>query len=396
MFKPLVVRKDIYWVGALDFDIRVFDIIMHTDNGTTYNSFVVKGANKNVLFEVAKEAFFDEFYERLATVIKPEELDYIVVDHAEPDHTGSLFKLLERCKNATVVGTPTALKFVAQIANREFTSLAVKDGETLDIGGKTLKFIYAPFLHWPDSMYTYIPECRTLFTCDSFGCHYCDENVFNDKIHGDFYEAYKYYFDNIMGPFKSHVLDALKKIKDLDIETICNGHGPVIREDVQKYVDMYEKWSTPAKKDRKSIVIAYVSAYGYTAKMAKAIADAIRSAGDIDVYAYDLVKDDTAGLQVQMHEADGLLFGSPTIVSDALPPIMNLLNELNPVIHKGKIAGAFGSYGWSGEAVPNIEGRIKQLRFKIPVNGLKINFNPSEEQLKEAEAFGKAFAEALM
>jgi len=394
--RGLSVKDDIYWAGILDKDIRVFDIIMRTEYGTTYNAYVVKGKDKNVLVEVAKEMFFDEFLERLQSVIDPADIDYIVLNHSEPDHSGSLKQLLPYCPNAVVIASGAALRFLKEITNMEFNARQVKDGDKIDIGGKTLQFIMAPFLHWPDTMFTYMPESKTLFSCDAFGCHYCDEKVFNDLVEGDFYDAYKYYFDNIMGPFKKYVLDALDKIKDLPIETICNGHGPVIRKDPQKYIEMYRAWAAPAQKHGKSVVIAYVSAYGYTKKMAQYIATGLISAGDIDVSLYDFVYDDINAAMRTIGEADGVLLGSPTLVGDALPPILNILSHLNPYVHKGKMMGAFGSYGWSGEAVPNLEERIRELRFQIPVPGLRINFSPSDAQLKECEAFGIKFAEALM
>ena len=390
----LQVKGGIYWVGSLDKEIKVFDIIMRTDFGTTYNAYVIKGKEKNVLVEVSKDSKFGEFFERLQSVINPADLDYIVLNHAEPDHSGSLKQLLPYCPKAVVVATGTALRFLKDIVNAEFPSHQVNEGDTIGLGGKTLRFIMAPFLHWPDTMFTYVPEEKALFSCDSFGCHYCDENVFNDLIEGDFYEAYQYYFDNIMGPFKKNVLEALDKIKDLPIETICNGHGPVIRKDPQKYMEMYRVWATPAPKGRKTAVIAYVSAYGYTKRMALSIAEGVKSAGGVDVSLYDFVYDDVDAATRAIEAADGVLLGSPTLVGDALPPIANILTHLNPYFHRGKMMGAFGSYGWSGEAVPHIMERLAQLKLATPLEGFRVQFNPSEEQLAAAFEFGKKFGEA--
>ena len=396
MLQGLNVKDDIYWVGSLDKDLKIFDIIMHTDFGTTYNAYVVKGAEKTVLIEISKEQFFDEFFERLQSVADPAKIDYIVLNHTEPDHSGSLKQLLPHCPNAVIVASATGLRFLKDIAHAEFPSRQANDGDCINIGGKTLRFISAPFLHWADSMFTYIPEDKALFPCDSFGCHYCDERVFNDLIEGDFYDAYKYYFDNIMGPFKKNVLDALEKIKDLPIETICNGHGPVIRKDPQKYIGMYREWASPAPKTGKSVVIAYVSAYGYTKMMAQAIADGVKSAGGIEVSMFDMVHGDVNAATRAVDAADGVLLGSPTLVGDALPPIMNILTRLNPYYNRGKMMGAFGSYGWSGEAVPNLEERIKELKMQMPVPGLRVRFRPTDEQLNECRSFGEKFAAALL
>ena len=389
---------DLWWVGVEDHDLRVFDIVMHSDWGTSYNAYAVRGTEGVALFETVKEKFFDEYLANLKEVCSLDEVRYIVVDHTEPDHSGSLEKLLELAPNATVVGSATALTFLKEIVNRPFASRAVKDGETIDLGGRTLTFLSVPFLHWPDSMYTYIPELGALFTVDSFGCHYADDRVFNDLIDGDFTEAYKYYFDCIMGPFKPFVLKALDKIKGLDIRFIGNGHGPVLRADIPKYLEMYRAWATPVVKpaDERRVAIAYVSAYGYTKQLAGVIADALAEGGVKHVELYDLVEQDLETARAAVQSADAFLLGSPTLVGDALPPIYEMLVGLNPIIHKGKPAGAFGSFGWSGEAVPKLTAQMQAIGLALPVEGLMVRFKPSEAQLAVARLFGLNFAAAVL
>ena len=389
---------DLWWVGVEDHDLRVFDIVMHSDWGTSYNAYAVRGTEGVALFETVKEKFFDEYLANLKEVCSLDEVRYIVVGHTEPDHSGSLEKLLDLTPNATVVGSATAITFLKEIVNKPFASRAVKDGETIDLGGRTLSFLSVPFLHWPDSMYTYIPELGALFTVDSFGCHYADDRVFNDLIDGDFTEAYKYYFDCIMGPFKPFVLKALDKIKGLDIRFIGNGHGPVLRTDIPKYLEMYRAWATPVvvPADERRVAIAYVSAYGYTKQLAGVIADALAEGGVKHVELYDLVECDLETARAAVQSADGFLLGSPTLVGDALPPIYEMLVGLNPIIHKGKPAGAFGSYGWSGEAVPKLTAQMQAIGLKLPVEGLKVRFKPSEAQLAEARQFGLDFAAAVL
>ena len=389
---------DLWWVGVEDHDLRVFDIVMHSDWGTSYNAYAVRGTEGVALFETVKEKFFDEYLANLKEVCSLDEVRYIVVGHTEPDHSGSLEKLLELTPNATVVGSATAITFLKEIVNKPFASRAVKDGETIDLGGRTLSFLSVPFLHWPDSMYTYIPELGALFTVDSFGCHYADDRVFNDLIDGDFTEAYKYYFDCIMSPFKPFVLKALDKIKGLDIRFIGNGHGPVLRTDIPKYLEMYRAWATPVAvpADERRVAIAYVSAYGYTRQLAGVIADALAEGGVKHVELYDLVECDLETARAAVQSADGFLLGSPTLVGDALPPIYEMLVGLNPIIHKGKPAGAFGSYGWSGEAVPKLTAQMQAIGLKLPVEGLKVRFKPSEAQLAEARQFGLDFAAAVL
>lgn len=389
---------DLWWVGVEDHDLRVFDIVMHSDWGTSYNAYAVRGAEGVALFETVKEKFFDEYLQNLKEVCSLDEVKYIVVGHTEPDHSGSLEKLLDLTPNATVVGSATAITFLKEIVNKPFASRAVKEGDTIDLGGRTLTFLSVPFLHWPDSMYTYIPEMKALFTVDSFGCHYADDRVFNDLIDGDFTEAYKYYFDCIMGPFKPFVLKALDKIKPLDIQFIGNGHGPVLRANIPHYLELYRQWATPVvvPADERRVAIAYVSAYGYTKQLAGVIADALAEGGVKHVELYDLVECDLEAARAAVQSADGFLLGSPTLVGDALPPIYEMLVGLNPIIHKGKPAGAFGSYGWSGEAVPKLTAQMQAIGLKLPVEGLKVRFKPSEAQLAEARQFGLDFAAAVL
>ncbi|MBU3179697.1 FAD-dependent oxidoreductase [Clostridium psychrophilum] len=396
--KALEVKKDIYWVGALDPNLRIFDIIMYTPFGTTYNSYVVKGSEKTAVFETVKENFFDEYLERLDSLnIKVEDIDYIVVDHTEPDHSGSVGKLLDIAKNAKVVGSPSAIKFLKQIINKDFEYIAVGDGERINLGNKTLSFISAPFLHWPDSIFTYVVEDKLLITCDSFGSHYSSEAMFNDLNESDknYREALKYYFDAIMGPFKPYVLKAIDKIKDLPIDIICPGHGPILRDDPLGIVNQYKKWSLPEKsKETPEVTICYVSAYGYTQSIANKIEQGIISSSNYKVNMYDVIHHDMNDILKKIDESEGIIFGSPTINGDALKPIWDILINLNPVVHGGKVASAFGSYGWSGEAVPNIKDRLKQINLDLYPE-MVVNFKPSEKDLNFAYKFGESFAKKI-
>ncbi|MCM8710181.1 FprA family A-type flavoprotein [Clostridium sp. SYSU_GA19001] len=403
MMRALEVKKDIYWVGSLDPNLRIFDVIMYTPYGTTYNSYVVKGSEKTALFETVKEKTFEQYLERLKSLnINFDEIAYIIIEHTEPDHAGSVAKLLDYAKNAKIVGSAAAIRFLKQITNRPFEEIIVKQGDTLSLGNKTLRFIEAPFLHWPDSIYTYVEEDHVLMTCDSFGSHYCFDEMFRDLIpkekENEYMDSLKYYYDCIMGPFKPYVLKALDKIKYLEIDTICTGHGPILRGNIEFYKETYRKWSTEtAPSDGKTrVVIPYVSAYGFTEDMANKIAEGIKSRiDDAIVDLFNVIYHKQEDILNKIYWADAVLFGSPTINGDALKPIMELLITMNPLVHGGKIAAAFGSFGWSGEAVPNIESRLKALRMKLITPGLKINFKPSEKELLEAYKFGETVAEKI-
>lgn len=390
------LKQGIHYVGVLDRDLKVFDIIMETKFGTTYNSYLVQGAEKTALIETAKATFLEEYLDRIKAVTDIGKIDYLIVDHTEPDHAGSAQKLLELNPQIEVVGTTGAINFLSQITNAPFQSRAVKDGDEIDLGGKTLRFMVVPNLHWPDTMYTYLPEDKVLFTCDSFGSHYCCEGILRSTVEheDDYLSAAKYYFDNILGPFKPFMNKALDRVEPMEIEMICPGHGPVLDVKLPELYQTYRAWSKVENPNQnKTVVIAYVSAYGYTAQMAGEIAEGVKAKG-VDVKLYDLVTDDQTNLSTDLLYADGILLGSPTILGDALKPIYDLSTTLLPTIHGGKHAAAFGSYGWTGEAVPNLTQRLTQLKMKVS-DGLRLRFKPSAEELAQCRAFGESFAEQL-
>ena len=399
--KTLKLKDNLYWLGVQDPELKVFDIIMTTEFGSSYNSYLLKGSEKTVLFETAKAKFMDQYFAKLGELVDVADIDYLVVSHTEPDHAGSIGKLIEMNPNITVVGSQMAIVFLKEITNGDFKSHVIKDGDTLSIGDKTLRFISAINLHWPDAMYTYIAEDKALVTCDSFGAHFSFDDVLISKLKAKGEEAYQdylgalyYYYATIMKPFRPFVLQAINRIKGLEIDMILTGHGPVLDENPWEVIHLYEEWAAaPPANPKKTVVMPYVSAYGYTAALAGKIAEGIKSVGDYDVKMYDMVETDREEAIPEMLTADGLLFGTPTIVGDALEPIWDLLLGVHPIQVAGKPASAFGSFGWSGEGVPNILARLGQLRMKVFEEGYKARFNPSATQLEGAFAFGKRFAE---
>lgn len=391
--KTLKLRDGFYWVGISDADLRVFDIIMYTEFGTTYNSYILKAGDKTVLFETAKEKYFDDYLEKLREITDIESIDYLVVDHTEPDHAGSVERLLELCPGLKIVATPCAVSFLKEIVNRDFTAITVKDNQEMKIGNRTLRFMVVPNLHWPDTMYTYIEEEQILVTCDSFGSHYASEDVLVSKVTDQegYLRATKYYFDCIIGPFKPFMKEALDRVRQLDVSMICTGHGPVLDTRIDYIMNLYEEWCTVVSPNKKkTVIMPYVSAYGYTRRIGEKIAQGIRDSGDIDVRAYDLVTEDSAKVLEELSFADGILFGTPTIVGEALKPIWDLTTSMFAGTHSGKLASAFGSYGWSGEGVPHILERLRQLRMKV-TDGFTVRFKPSEVQLLDAYEYGYNF-----
>lgn len=392
------ITDDVSWIGILDYDIVTFDIVMETEYGTTYNSYFIN-ADKKAIIETAKEKFADTYISKLKQLTDPSQIEYIIFNHTEPDHSGSLRHVLEQAPHATVVGSGNAIRYLGDMFDFTFKSMVVRDGDTLDLGNKTLKFISAPNLHWPDTMYTYLEDDRLLFTCDSFGAHYCDDRIFDDLV-GDFDEAFKYYFDVILKPYSRFMLKAIEKIRPLEIDAICTGHGAVLRKNWRRYVELSEKYARDyldqtSKEGKKRALITYVSAYGYTREMAEAIAMGIEDGGNIEVKLLDIENIELGDLEAELVRSDALLVGSPTINQNTLLQVYKLFSVINPLRDKGKLAASFGSYGWSGEAPGIIASNLKSLKLRVMDETAAFKFRPGEEKRSELVAYGKNFAAEL-
>lgn len=390
------VTKDISWVGVLDPDLRMFDVVIPTELGTTYNSYLIK-ADKPCLIDTVKAEFSEEFLDRLEQEIDLADLKYLVVNHTEPDHSGSVQPLLERAPHIEVYGSRAAIQFLRQQVQIEFKSVVVTDNDILDLGNKQLKFIMAPFLHWPDTMFTYLEEQNILFTCDGFGSHYSpDKDRLFESDLSDFTPAIKHYYDSIMSPFKPKILEAIAKIKDLNIDLIATGHGPILDKDPWRVIKLYEQWSDFDPQAKKKIVIGYASAYGHTKQMAELIAEGIKTESSLNVTIMDVANTSEAELQAELASFDGIIVGSPTINADVVEPVWRFISYLNGITAKGKLASAFGNYGWSGEAVELLENRLERMRLALVQPGLKIRFGLAEADQQACREFGANFAEAFV
>lgn len=394
----LEISQNVKWIGVLDYDIVSFDIVMKTDYGTTYNSYFID-ARKKTIIDTSKEKFKESFLEKVRSVTDPAEIKYIILNHTEPDHSGNLKHLLKIAPDAIVVGSGNAIRYLKDIIDEPFLFKQVKDGDELDLGNMTLRFIAAPNLHWPDTIYTYLVEEKLLFTCDSFGCHYCHEDMFDDKV-GDFEKAFKYYFNVILKPYSKFMVKAIDKVKTLEIKTICPGHGPILRSDWKKYVDISEQLAVEYLKkihsDIPRVLIAYVSAYGYTKEMAKAIEEGILQVGSIETELMDIEFTTLGAMDTKIMQSAALIVGSPTINQNTLLPVYKLFSVINPVRDKGKPAAVFGSFGWSGEAFEIIAGNLKELKLKLFDFRALYKFYPSEGKSGELREFGQRFASFVL
>jgi flavorubredoxin len=396
--KVLKISEDVSWIGILDKHIVTFDIVMETKEGTTYNSYFIN-AEKKVVIDTVKANYKDTYLDKLRMVTDPASVDYIVVTHTEPDHSGSLMYLLELAPKAVVYGSRQAIGYLQDMVSRPFEFVYVKDGDVLDLGNKTLKFISAPNLHWPDSIYAYLQEDQLLFTCDSFGAHFCRDAMFDDLV-GDYGDSFKYYFDVILKPFSNFMIKAIEKIKLLEINAICPGHGPILRSTWKEKVKLSEKYAEQYIADSlcsdNSILITYVSAYGYTKQMAEAIAEGIREIVDYNINIVDIENIMLGDLEELIVRSKSLLIGSPTINQNTLLPVYRMFALLNPLRDKGKKAAAFGSYGWSGEAVKLIENQLKALKLNVVMEGISSKFSPNDQKHQRMVDFGRNFARYLV
>ena len=375
------IAPNVFYVGMQNPGMRNFDIIMYTEYGTTYNSYLILG-EKNVLIETVHDIYTQEFIERIEEYIPINQLDYVILNHTEPDHSGSLCELLKRNPDLLVIATAAAIKNLGHITNIDFKSRSVKQGDALDLGNdRILEFIIAPNLHWPDTMFTYFRAEKILFSCDMFGSHYCEPFLFDAQLkkYSKYESERKNYFDCIFSPFPKFVRDGLAKIEGLELRAICCSHGPVLTTGIEETIALYKQWSMVKETSTKAVIF-YVSAYGYTKTIAEAMQAHLTVKG-IPVTAYDLLYTSEEESAKMLNEADILLFGSPTINGDALEPVWNLINKTIVPLAKGKPAFVFGSYGWSGEACQFLANRLKELKYNVFSENLRIQFKPSKEEL---------------
>lgn len=402
--ESLKLTENVYWLGVQDHELEVFDVVMETKYGTSYNSYFVRGEEKVALFDTVKAPYFEDYLQKIEKLVSIEDIDYIIVHHTEPDHAGSIEKLIKLNPNITVIASAVAIRYLRNIVNIDFKSQAVKMNDTLDLGGRTLQFISAPNLHWPDTIYSYLVEDEILFTCDSFGSHYAFDGVLMSKLpetkNEDYMDALLNYYNPIFAPFKTYVLKAIASLSRLSIKMICPGHGPVLDTRIEEIIGIYKKWSTEDYSTDKLAVIPFTSAYGYTKAMAQAVKEGILMVNpqvsvrlyDLDIKSFPEVKDQ---LFNDLYAADAIAIGATTVNKDAVPIVWDVLTGMNPVTHGGKFGAAFGSYGWSGEAVDNVHARLTQLKLKM-LEPVKLCFKPDEEKLVDAVALGKSIGRSLL
>jgi len=400
--QAVTLSERVHWIGALDPSLRTFDIILKTANGTSYNAYVVRGSEGVAIIDTVKENFANDFFARLESVARYDEIKVIVLNHLEPDHTGALPELMRRAPQAQLYISQKAQSMLKALLKQDaFDFTPVFTGDKVSLGDRTLTFFHTPYLHWPDTQCTYLVEEKTLFSGDVFGCHFCDARLFNDEV-GDFRFSFEYYYAHIMRPFKDYVNRALVLLEPLlPLNKILPAHGPLLRDQPQRYVQRYRELSRPALESEisageKTLLIFYISSYGNTRRMAEAIYEGAMAVEHVRVSLYDLEGSEIAPFVDLIEGADGILFGTPTINGDAVKPVWDLLSSLAVINLKSKLGGVFGSYGWTGEGVKMVEDRLRGLKLRVPIPGIRIKLIPTEEEIEICREFGHEMAQDLM
>ncbi|PFJ07924.1 FprA family A-type flavoprotein [Bacillus cereus] len=362
MNREVKLTEDIYWVGKNDNREVPFHRLILA-KGTTYNAYLLKTKKPTVIDTVDIE-FGREFVESLSKLIDPQEIQYIVVNHTEPDHSGGLAALASKATNATIVCTEIAvpeLQEMYKLHNRNF--LVVKDGDTLDIGGKTLKFKETPYLHTEETMITYCVEDKILFPCDIFSTHVANTEFFNDEAAIDITEDFIGYYQAIIHPHRRYVRTLMKALEDLDVQMIAPSHGYILRKDVQKYIDLYAEMSKDTTEGKK-VTIVYTTLKNNTKKMANIIKETFEE-DNIEVTVFNADKSDKAEILESIQNADAVFVGSSTRYADMIGNLEEVLKEMKEMNLEGKIATSFGSYGWSGEAIEVIQDYLNETNMNV-------------------------------
>lgn len=391
------LKDNVYWVGANDWEVKQFHGNEYsTHRGTTYNAYLVTG-EKNVLIDTVAEDATPILLERIKEHVELSDIDYIIINHAEPDHSGSLDILMDLCKNAQLVSSVKGVESITETFNKDWNIKAVKTGDELDLGGgKKLTFVEATMLHWPDTMFTYMPDTKILFSNDAFGQHLSSWEIFNDKVDQCELEqeALKYYA-NILTPFSKLVTKKIEELVSmkLDIDIIAPSHGIIWRENPMQIVEKYLEWAKGEGEAR--VIVAYNSMYGATKKMAEYIGFGLERA-NVEYRLYNVSSTDLNDLLTQIFLAKGIIAGASTINNGPLVSLYSLLKEMKGLKYINKVGASFGSYGWSGESPKVLQELLEDAKVEIIQENLKIKYRPNREELDQCIEFGKSFGEKML
>ena len=372
-----ITKNDVYSVGVKDWNRRIFDELIQIPDGTSYNSYLVKGSNKTALIDTVDPTKADELLNNLKKL--DADIDYLIINHAEQDHSGTIPRILDRYPNAIIITNTKCKDLLIEfhlIPDEKF--MVVGDFETLDLGGKTLKFIITPWVHWPDTMVTYLHEDQILFSCDFFGSHLATSELFAAE---DIYKSAKRYYAEIMMPFRIIIQKNLEKLNNLKIQIIAPSHGPLYNKP-EFILDAYNDWTSDSTKN--DVVIPYISMHGSTQNMVDYLVDSLIERG-LKVKPLNLTYNDAGELALELVDATTMVIASPTVLTGPHPSVVYATYLANALRPKLKYVSVMGSYGWGGRMLDQITGMISSLRVEM-ITPLIIKGFPKEEDYKKIDA----------
>jgi len=392
---PVELMKDVYWVGAVDWGIRHFHgHELTTHRGSTYNAYLIRD-EKTVLVDTVWGPFADRLLANIREIVDPAKIDVVVANHAEPDHSGSLPAVMRHCPNATVIVSKRGLESVPGYYHEPWAFRGVGTGERVSIGRNELVFVEAPMLHWPDSMFTYVAGKNLLLSNDAFGHHYATAFRFNDLVdREELYEEALKYYANILTPFSALVTKKIEEVLGLGlpVDMIGPSHGVIWRQDPLQIVRQYQEWA--AQTPEKTAVILYDTMWESTRRMAEAVGAGLAAEGVSNKIFYVAVSDRN-DVVTEIFKAKAVILGSPTVNGGPLASFGPLLEDIRGLKFKNKIGAAFGSYGWSGEAVKVLEDHLTRAGIPPAAAGVRAKWNPQPADLEACEKLGRAVAAAI-
>lgn len=389
------IKPGVYWTGINDRTTDLFEGMWPLPNGISYNSYLIED-EKLALVDSVKSYFEKEFLEKIEEKIDPSDIDYIIVHHMEPDHSGALPTLRRLAPEAEIVCTEKALGFLESLYGITENIRTVETGDKLDLGDRTLQFFETPFVHWPETMMTYEPSEKILFTGDAFGGFGAMEGrIFDDQVDLEHYEGeILRYFSNIVGMYSPPVQAALRKLKDVEVNVVAPTHGPVWRSEPETIIELYDKWSK--MEGKKGVTLVYGSMYGNTEEMMEAVVDGIKSGGCKNLRILDAFRTHLSFLLSEAWRREGLIIGAPTYDARIFLPVDHFVELAKKKKLKNRVAGIFGSYGWSGGSVDQIKSTVEELDWELVEPIADFRGSPTEEDLEKGRELGKAVAERIM
>ncbi|NIQ06162.1 MAG: FprA family A-type flavoprotein [Candidatus Korarchaeota archaeon] len=389
------IADSIYWVGVNDHVLDLFEAMWPIPEGISYNSYLITD-DKVALIDAVKENFLKEYLEKIERYTDPRDIDYLIVNHMEPDHSGSIPLIRRLNPNIEIVGTKQTKKLLNDFFGITEGVRFVDEGDSLALGERTLTFFKTPYIHWPETMMTYDATDHILFSGDAFGTFGTIEGqIFDDRIDVKYYEDEGVrYFSNVVGLYSKPVQAAIKKLESVKIDTVASTHGPVWRTHPQTIIELYDKLSK--MEGEKGVTIIYGSMYGYTRKMAEAIAEGVHAAGCKNLTTLDASRVHLSSLLSEAWRREGIILGSPTYEGEVFPPLTEFTNIVKKKQLKNRVAGVFGSFGWTGGALPQLEALIESLDWDMVKPVVEFNGVPRENQLENGKQLGKTIAEKVL